>query len=352
MASNGDDGARGAVDVHTHFVPERFPAYAGSAAVPSWPSMERAGGCHHNVMIAGKVFRKVHCRCWDDGLRRTEMGEQGIGMQVLSPMPELLSYWMDSAPAAQLLRYINTQIADLVARGAGHYAALAAVPLQDVDAAIAELDFAMHTLGLAGVEIGSNINGVAIGDSRFEPFFAAAESLGAAIFVHPLRAAGKERLIGPPMLEQVLAFPGEIGLSAASMVTGGMMARHPRLRIAFSHGGGTLNTLLPRLEHAYRAFPALRELLTEVPADTVRRFFFDTLVYDASMLRRVLEVIGDEQVMLGTDYPFDIRETDPLGRLAELALPAATVARITHRNAQRWLGTSSIHSSHSSHSSN
>jgi aminocarboxymuconate-semialdehyde decarboxylase len=161
-------------------------------------------------------------------------------------MPELLSYWLDGTDGAALSRYLNEQIAAMVARESGRFFGLGAVPLQDVDRAIAELEHAMGPLGLAGVEIGTNIDGVVLGDPKLEPFFAAAERLGAAIFVHPLRPCGMERLVGPPLLQQVLAFPGESGLSAASLLTAGTLARHPRLRIAFSHGGGTLAALLPR----------------------------------------------------------------------------------------------------------
>ncbi|MDD3800093.1 MAG: amidohydrolase family protein, partial [Novosphingobium sp.] len=221
------------------------------------------------------------------------------------------------------------------------FSGLGAVPLQDVDRAIAELDHAVNRLGLAGVEIGTNVNGVPIGAPQFEPFFEAAASLGAAIFVHPLRPCGMERLVGPPMLEQVLAFPGETGLAAASLVTGGILARHERLRIALSHGGGSLAALAARLDHAWNIFPALRDVVGEAPLDTCRRFYFDTLTYNPQLLRQQIALFGITRTMIGTDYPFVIMDRNPLQTIDALDLPPEARALLHRGNALRWLGRSS-----------
>jgi aminocarboxymuconate-semialdehyde decarboxylase len=266
------------------------------------------------------------------------MTEMRVAKQVLSPMPELLSYWLQPRDAAVLCRYLNEVTAALVAEAPDRFYGLAAVPLQDVTAAIAELEAAVHRLCLSGVEIASNVNGVVIGDPRFLPFFEAAAGLHAAVFVHPLRPVGVDRLVGPAALEQVLAFPGETGLAAASMITGGTMARVPDLRIAFSHGGGTLSTLLPRLQHACRALPVVRESLDTDPMALAGRMFFDDLVYDAAAIRRLIEVFGPTQIMVGSDYPFSIMDADPFGRLLSLDLPDETLSMLRSGNARRWLG--------------
>src|SRR6185295_12260886 len=130
------------------------------------------------------------------------------------------------------------EIARMISLAPDLFAGLGAVPLQDMDAALFELYHVMKSLKFSGVEIASHVNGASIGDPRFEPFFAEAEKLGAAIFVHALRPAGQERIVGP-FVEQAVCFPGDIALAAASMITGGIGGRHPKLRIAFSHGGGT-----------------------------------------------------------------------------------------------------------------
>ena len=327
-----------AIDIHTHVVPESFPPYAGARAGAAWPSMAPAEACHRHVMLSGKVYRTVSDRSWDGAARCLDMDAQRVRRQVLSPMPELLSYWLDAADGAAMCRYLNEQIADMIARHPGRFFGLGAVPLQDVGRAIGELEHAIGELGLAGVEIGTNIDGVVLGDAAHEPFFAAAERLGAAIFVHPLRPCGMDRLVGPPLLQQVLAFPGETGLAAASLLTSGVMEKHPGLRIAFSHGGGTLGALLPRLRHAWQTFPALRESLRADPAQTARRFYVDTLVYENESIRQLLARFGDSQVVIGSDFPFSIADPDPVGRVAELALNTAGLQRVLCDNALRWLG--------------
>ena len=163
-----------------------------------------------------------------------------------------------------LIRYLNEQIAEMLQAAPERFVALGCVPLQDTDSAIRELEFLKRDLNFPGVEIASHVNGVSIGDARFEPFFAAAERLGAAIFVHALRPAGQERIVGA-FPEQAVCFPGDVALACASMITGGIASRHPKLRIAFSHGGGTMSILMPRLVHAWNIFPKAKESLPESP---------------------------------------------------------------------------------------
>jgi len=215
------------IDVHTHIIPERFPAYAGKGKDVPWPSMADAGCGHAHVIISGKNYRTVPQTSWLVPERTKEMDAMRIARQVLSPMPELLSYWLSPDDGKEMCRHLNETIAGMVQAAPERFYGLGAVPLQDVDAAIAELEHVRKGLKLAGVEVASHVNGVSIGDPRFDPFFTAAESLGAAIFIHALRPAGKDRLVGPPQLEQVVAFPGDIGLAAASLVTGGTLERHP-----------------------------------------------------------------------------------------------------------------------------
>ena len=245
------------IDIHTHIVPENFPAYAGKGRDVPWPAMAEAHACHRHVMISGKVYRTVADGSWSVPRRIEAMGAMRVARQALSPMPELLSYWLPLEDGKALIRYLNEQIAEMVALAPQRFIGLGAVPLQDIDSALRELEFTVKNLKFAGVEIASHVNGVSIGDARFEPFFAEAERIGAAIFVHALRPAGQERIVGA-FAEQAVCFPGDIALAAASMITGGIAARHPKLRIAFSHGGGALSMLLPRLVHAWGRIPAAK----------------------------------------------------------------------------------------------
>jgi aminocarboxymuconate-semialdehyde decarboxylase len=325
------------IDIHTHIVPENFPAYAGKGSNVPWPSMAEAHACHRHVMISGKVYRTVSDGSWSVPRRIEAMGGMRVARQALSPMPELLSYWLPLEDARALLRYLNEQIAGMIALAPERFVGLGAVPLQDVDSAILELQYIKSTLRFPGVEIASHVNGVSIGDARFEPFFAAAEQMGAAIFVHALRPAGQDRIVGS-FTEQSVCFPGDIALGAASIITGGIAARHPKLRIAFSHGGGALPMLLPRLVHAWNALPKAKESLPESPAVYARRFFYDALVFDPKAVRFVVETYGSSQVCVGSDYPFNMGDTDPLGTLEKAGFDAGTLAAIRSGNARRFLG--------------
>lgn len=326
------------IDAHAHVVPEHFPRYLGAAVPADWPSMAPAHECHRNVMISGKVYRTVSDRCWDTGKRLADFGAMGLALQLVSPMPELLSYWMAPADAQQLLRYLNDEIARMAAESSGRIAGLGAVPLQDVPLAIRELDYVVKTLGFPGVEIGSNINGVPIGDPRFDPFFEACEATGACVFVHAIRPAGMDRLVGPAALQQVLAYPGDVGLAAASVITGNLMVRRPKLRIAFSHGGGTLAMLLPRLQQGWGVFPALKDSIAMPPREQARQLFYDTLVFDADALRYLAATFGASQLLIGTDYPFNFHECTPVSRIEAAGFDGATTQALVRHNAERFLG--------------
>jgi len=326
---------RDCIDIHNHVVPESFPRYAGRNANVPWPSMEDAHACHKHVMISGKLYRTVSDGCWSVPRRIEDMAAMGVARQALSPMPELLSYWLPLDDAKVMVRYLNDQIAAMIAQAPERFIGLGAVPLQDIDSSIEELQYCLRQLRFSGVEIASHVNGVSIGDARFEPFFAEAERVGAAIFVHALRPAGQDRIVGP-FIEQAVCFPGDIALACASMITGGIAMRHPKLRMAFSHGGGTMAILLPRLVHAWNQFPKAKEALPESPELAARRFYYDQVVFDAKVIRLLIEQFGVDQICVGTDYPFAMGDFTPLKTLQ--ALDRETLKRIAFKNARRFLG--------------
>ena len=325
------------IDVHTHVVPENFPPYRGSGRDIPWPSMAEAHACHRHVMISGKVYRTVSDGCWSVPRRVEDMNGMRVARQALSPMPELLSYWLPLEDAKVLVRHLNEEIAAMVERAPQRLVGLGAVPLQDLQSAVEELEYVVKSLKFSGVEIASHVNGTSIGAPQFEPFFAAAEEMGAAIFVHPLRPAGQDRIVWP-FSDQAVCCPGDIALACASMITGGAAARHPGLRIAFSHGGGAMAMLLPRLVHAWQMTPKAREALKESPAATARRFFYDQLVFDAAAARLLIERFGASQIMVGSDYPFVMGDRDPVGTLERLKLPNDAHHAISAGNARRFLG--------------
>ena len=326
-----------AIDIHTHVVPFAFPPYAGRTASGKWPQMAATHNCHHrNVMIEGKVFRTVTDECWDIDRRLEHMASTGISRQVLSPMPELLSYWLPTEDAVSLCRHVNDTLVAMVEQAPDKFAALGCVPLQDVESAVRELERLMASGHFRGVEIGTNVNGVVIGDSRFLPFYEAAEVLGASIFIHPIHPTGLDRLVGPPALVQLLAFPSETALSVASLITGGVLERHRRLRIAASHGGGGFALTLPRLMFGWSHIgpsPGQR-----TPVEQARTLYYDTLVYDAPTLRHLIETFGRTQLCVGTDHPFVIQDPAPVQRIDALGVDSELRELLLNANARRFLG--------------
>jgi aminocarboxymuconate-semialdehyde decarboxylase len=177
-----------------------------------------------------------------------------------------------------------------------------------------------------------------IGHPSLAAFFAAAEDLSASIFVHALRPTGHERLIGPTALGAALLFPCDVALAASSMLTGGIIARHPNLRLAFSHGGGAFGLLLPRLAHMWRKVPSIRELMNEDPLDAARRLYYDTLVYDKDTLTFLIQRFGADRLLVGSDYPYQIHEPDPVGRINDLTLAPTDRQALIRENAITFLG--------------
>ena len=326
-------------DVHTHFVPENFPAYLGNAIDIPWPSMIEDKPCHRTVLISGKKYRTLADGCWSAERRLSEMPRMKVTHQAISCMPELMSHWLPLDDGKVLIRYINDQLAELIDNDRSRFFGLGGVPLQDIDAAIDELHYCIDSLGFSGVQIASHVENVSIGDARFEPFFAAAETLGAAVFVHALRPAGAERLVGP-FPPQAVAFPADIGFAAASMITGGVAARHPALRIGFSHGGGALLMALPRITEVWKSnIPGLEAALIESPLATARRFYYDHVVLDPAILRVIIEFYGDTQILVGSDYPFyPAKLVHPFEDFAAAGLSDDVIARITRDNPRRFLG--------------
>jgi aminocarboxymuconate-semialdehyde decarboxylase len=296
-----------------------------------------------NVMIAGENFRTVHSGNWDVERRLADMAAASVDAEAISPMPELLSYWFTPEDALDLCRYLNESIAGICAAAPDRFFGLGAVPLQSPDLAARELS-ALKSLGLTGVEIGSNILGKSLGEPEFLDFFLEAERLDLPVFVHALHPTVASRIRAAEL--NSIGFPTDTGLTIASLIGGGTAEKAPGLRIAFSHGGGSFPYMLPRYTHSWGgtwneqpgSSGQTAALLPRSPAEYARRFYYDTLLFDARAIRYLLDIIGEAQLLVGTDYPYMKRE-QPVGKtLAGMGLPPQTLQAITWDNCFRFLG--------------
>jgi aminocarboxymuconate-semialdehyde decarboxylase len=296
------------VDVHTHVVPRAL----ADAPVRHrlWPKLEMRPGDRAAVMIDGKPFREIDSRSWDVDRRTRDMAEDGTDIQVLSPMPELLSHWLPADVADELSTIMNDHIAGMIDNAPARFRGIGMVPIQDVKLATKRLDN-IRQQGLCGVEIGTHINGMPLGDDALMEFYARAEELGLAIFVHPLHPAGLERIGGARELAAVAVFPLETALATTSLVAGRVLEKFPRLRILLSHGGGAFPWIAPRIQFAWNMGTAVSKAIPQSPADTLKKFWYDTIVYSPAALRFLADSVGNDRLVVGSDYPFAIRQPNP-----------------------------------------
>ncbi|MED1785045.1 amidohydrolase family protein [Brevibacillus fortis] len=297
------------VDFHTHIIPEDLPNLAERFHGERWPVLHRTCTCGANIMVGGKVFREVTDQVWDPQKRIHDMQQEGVDIQVLSPIPVTFSYWAPAAEAEVMARIQNDFIAETVNQHPNHFIGLGTVPLQDTEAAIREMDRCMHELCLKGIEIGTNVNGNNLDDPGLLPFFEMCQTWDVPLFVHPWETLGRERMPRHNLMYTV-GMPSETALAAASLILGGVIEKFPRLKICFAHGGGSFPYILPRLDQGWKVWPHLR-LTDQPPSVYAKQFYFDSLTYDPLNIQYMMKRFGVDRIMMGSDYPFLLRETPP-----------------------------------------
>lgn len=326
------------IDLHTHVVPKQFPSMLGREGGLRWPQMEHGELGRAHVKISGEIYRTVTEECWNPLKRIEDMEREGVDRQVLSVMPELLNYWAKPEDSLIFCRSMNETISQMVRDYPDKFIGLGVVPLQDPELAAKELESVKNEYQLAGVQIGTNVEGVSIGDSKFWVFFEMAEKLNLAVFVHPINPLGQDRIVGAPILNNFIGYPTETTYAATSIITGLVLEKFPNLRICFSHGGGGFPAILPRLIYGWENGPGLREVLPKSPEEYVKKMFFDTLVYDQRMFNYLREVFSIDQLIIGSDYPFVIRETPPGKVIHNISnLSTEDYRRMKMENALRFL---------------
>jgi len=268
------------------------------------------------LMIDGALFREVPDTCFDPRRRLEECDRHGVGVQVLSTVPVMFSYWARPKDTLDLARMLNDQIAATVLAHPKRFIGLGTLPMQDPDLAIGELERCVGELALAGVQIGTHVNSWNLDQPELFQIFRRAADLDAAVFVHPWEMMGAERM-PKYWLPWLVGMPAELSLALCSLIFGGVLERLPRLRICFAQGGGAFPWTLGRIEQGFRVRPDLCAVDNPVgPRAYLGRFYVDGLLHDADALRYLLHLIGPERIALGSDYPFPLGEALP-GRMIE-----------------------------------
>lgn len=326
------------IDVHAHAdVPEIGQLVQGQAGLAQEQATLLAtfgpDSTRLNIELASTSYRP---KLDDDAVRLQHMDTAGIDVQAVSVVPTLYHYWADAGLAGEIVASANERLGTLAAANPDRVVGLATVALQHPELAADQLRSATSTQGLHGVEISTSVAGRELSDRGLDPFWAAAEELGSFVFIHPWGCSLGPRL-ATSYLGNVVGNPTETTVALNHLVFGGVLDRFPNLRICAAHGGGYFPHYLARADHAYRVRPESRTMARE-PSAYLDRIWVDSLVYAPGELRRLVQAVGADHVVIGTDYPFDMGVDDPLDRLDAIELPAADRAAIAGATAARLLG--------------
>ena len=296
------------VDVHAHAVSEDFIRVTAANPGYGMPYEVRPDGSY-----ATRGYGEMDRLMWDLEGRLERLERSGIDLQLISPSPRAIS-GQDHIIGVEVARLMNRETANLVKRGRGRLAGMGVVPLLEPQSAAGELRGAIREYGFQGVCLPTSAAGKPLDLPEFAALWATLEELGILVFMHATTAITRDTL-GEYTLNTVIAWPTEVTIAAARLIFSGVMERHPGLRLVLSHGGGTLPFLAGRLDLAYHApkheaNPACRAHISKPPSQYLRQFYYDTVVASAASLRLLIDLVGAERVMFGTDFPYEIGDAD------------------------------------------
>lgn len=325
------------IDIHTHILPENIPDFGRRYGYRGFIHLDHhKPGCAR-MMMDDKFFREVQANCWDPVVRMGESDLQKVHVQVLSTVPVMFSYWAKALDTLDLSKFLNDHIAGIVHQYPMRYVGLGTLPMQEPELAIKELQRCKE-IGLVGVQIGTHINGINLGEPQLFQVFQACEELGMAVFVHPWDMMAAERM-DKYWMRWLVGMPAETTTAITSMIFGGVLERLPKLRIAFAHGGGAFPATIGRIEHGFQVRPDLCAVDNPVnPREYLGKFWIDALVHDPAILQLVVDQMGPSRVAMGSDYPFPLGELQPGQLINSMPYSDAVKEQLLSGAALEWLG--------------
>lgn len=325
------------IDMHTHIIPSELPRWADKFGYKGFIYLEKHRTGYARMMRDDQFFREIGSNCWDPVERIEEYASHKTQVQVVCTIPVLFSYWAKPQDTLEIAMFLNDHIAQLVQDNPLHYLGLGTLPMQDTDLAIKELERCKE-IGLLGIQIGSNINDLNLSEAQFFPIFEACQALGMAILVHPWNMMGMQSM-EKYWLPWLVGMPAETSRAICSMIFSGIFEKLPKLRVCFAHAGGSFLPTIGRIEHGYHCRPDLVAIDNPVnPRNYLGKFWVDCITHDPKMLQYVLDLMGDDKVTLGSDYPFPLGDLDIGAFIEQMDLPESTVQKIFCDNTLNWLG--------------
>jgi aminocarboxymuconate-semialdehyde decarboxylase len=301
------------VDIHAHVITPACLELAKGLMEPQYDPFSYWAGKETNEYQAGHT-KEILPKATDIDVRLADMDAMGIDVQALSVAPPQYYYWADVELGRKLSRMQNENLASMVHAHPDRFVGLATVPMQDVSSAIKELEYCVRELDFRGVEINTNIFGLDLDDPRFRRFFAKAEELDVAVLLHPNGFTDGERL-QKYYMTNVIGNPLDTTVAINRIIHGGVLEEHPALKLVLVHGGGFLPFYSSRIDHSYELRPEGRHHITRPPSTYLKQVFVDCLVFDSVHLEFLIQQMGADHVVIGTDYPFDMGHYDPLGQI-------------------------------------
>jgi len=329
--------ARGprAIDIHAHYFPEVYLRAIETQGERFGITLDRSDALGPAIKIGTMLGGHLRREFYDLEARLKEMNRAGVDVHALS-LTFPMVYWADAELGTRLARAVNDAMSEAHRAHPERFVALATLPMQEPKRAVEELDRSARLPGIRGVYLGTNVNGRELDDPTFFPVWERIDDLELPVFLHPLNVIGAQRL-GPYYLANLLGNPYDTGVAAARLIFGGVLDRFPKLSVCLPHAGGTLPYLIGRLDRGQKVRRELKHMKRK-PSAYLRRFTYDTISHAPEPLRYLIDLVGADRVMIGSDYCFDLGYERPVQVVTSLPrLSRADQAKILGGNAEKLL---------------